>query len=537
MAGFTMKRWGLTLIWCILGIGLIVALPRSSHARKKTLRIAYPVEPKTADCQKTTEHYTLPLNVFDRLVEAATVSPGTSELAPGLAERWEIAGEGKVYTFHLRKGVSFHNGEELTAGDVVYTFDRMLDPTTKALSTDILLFVEGAEERLGGKADSTRGLKALDRYTVRITLREPYAPFLAVLASPQASIYNRKFTEPLGDRFGLSPKTTCGTGPFKLTKYVLNDHQMLTANDTYFRGRPKLDRIFIRVVSDPETLRILFEADELDVFDCDYAIAQLDYFYASGKWKERIRSGPRVGIFYYSINQKIAPFGDVRVRKAFQMAIDRKTILERMFAGRGKLENGVMPRGLICHNPEQEPIEYNPERAKALLAEAGFPEGVEMTIVQVSGWLPKFADINEIVQAMGKKAGFNVTIRQIDQAAYYATRATGKVGSYLQSWSADFNDPDNFFYTFFAEQGTVVRSLNNHNPRVFEALDRARMMDDTRKRCALYRELERVIVHEDAAWVPLFSLDHTYVVQSRVKDFTVPWNGWSDMSYYQVDID
>ncbi|MGA1864416.1 MAG: ABC transporter substrate-binding protein [bacterium] len=532
-----MKKGKTILLFLLMALSLIGFLAPYAEAGQKVLRVSYSIDPKTADCQKTTECYTLPLNVFDRLVEAVTVSPGKSELVPGLAERWDISEDAKTYTFHLRKGVLFHNGEELTAGDVVYTFDRMLDPKTMALNTDILGFVEGAGERLEGKADETKGLKALDKYTVSITLREPYAPFIAVMASPQASIFNRKFTKPLGDQFGLTPKTTCGTGPFILKKYVLNDYQTLVSNKNYYMGRPKLDKIFIRVVTDPETLRILFEADELDVFDCDYAISQLEYFYNNERWKDRIRSGPRVGIFYYSINQKIKPFDDVRVRKAFQMAIDRKIILEKMFYGRGKLEDGVMPRGLICFNPDKEHIEYNPAGAKALLAEAGHPDGIHMTLVQVSGWQPKFFDINEVVQAMAKEAGFHIRIEQMDQAAYYATRKQGKVASYLQSWSADFNDPDNFFYTFFAEQGTVVRSLNNNNPKVFEALNRARRLRDPAERCNVYRELEKVIVHEDAAWVPLFSLDHTYVVQPRVRNFMVPWNGWSDMPYYRMDME
>ncbi len=140
-----------------------------------------------------------------------------------------------MYTFHLRKGVLFHNGEELTAEDVVYTFDRMLNPATKALNTDILDFVVGAQERLDGKADSTSGLQALDDYTVQITLREPYAPFIAIMASPQASIFNKTFTEAVGDQFGLSPETTCGTGPFMLKEYVLNDYQTLAANEKYYR--------------------------------------------------------------------------------------------------------------------------------------------------------------------------------------------------------------------------------------------------------------------------------------------------------------
>ncbi len=528
-----LKVFGIALV-----IGMVcVSVLGSVAGAEKVLRISDSSDPQTADCQMTTDFYTIPLNIFDRLVEAITVSPGQSELVPGLAESWDISEDGKVYTFHLRKGVLFHNGEELTAEDVVYTFDRMLNPATKALNTDILDFVVGAQERLDGKADSTSGLQALDDYTVQITLREPYAPFIAIMASPQASIFNKTFTEAVGDQFGLSPETTCGTGPFMLKEYVLNDYQTLAANEKYYRGRPKLDKVIIRVVADAETMRLLFESDELDLFDCDYAISQLPYFFESEKWKDQIRSGPRVGVYYYNMNQRIKPFDDVRVRKAFQMAIDRQKILDSRFYGKGALENGVMPRGLLCYNPQQEPIEYNPQKAKALLAEAGYPDGVDMTISQVSTWSSKWVDINEIVQSMAKEAGFNITIQQMDESAYYATRRTGDVPSYVQVWSADFNDPDNFFYTFFAERGTVTRSFNNMNPEMFAALDRARAITDPTERCELYKELERVIVHEDAAWAPLFSVDHVYVVQPRVKNFVVPWNGWSSMSYYEMEVE
>ncbi|BBO90625.1 ABC transporter substrate-binding protein [Desulfosarcina ovata] len=521
----------------IIAAGLMVLLIVGPAMARKVLRIPNLEDPKTADCQRTPEFYMLPLNVFDRLVEAVTVGPGKSELVPGLAEKWEISADGKTYTFHLRKGVLFHNGEELTADDVVYTFDRMLDPATKALSTDILDFVDGAIDRLDGKADTVRGLTAIDRYTVRIRLKAAYAPFIAVMASPQASIFNRTFTTAAGDQFGLTPETTCGTGPFILKTYVLNDRQELIANDKYFRGRPKLDRIVVRVVPDPETMRLLFETDELDVFDCDYAITQIPYFYQSEKWKTQIKSGPRVAIYYFSMNQRIKPFDDVRVRKAFQMAIDREQILEKQFYGRGKIENAIIPRGLVCYSPGGKAIEYNPEKAKALLAEAGYANGVDMTILQVSSWSTKWEDINLIVQSMVKKAGFNVTIKQVDEAAYYATRKVGDAESYTQSWSADFNDPDNFLYTFFSQRGTLVRSLNNLDPTVFEGLDDARTMTDPAQRCALYRRLEERIIYEDAAWAPLFSLDHTYVVQPRVKNFVVPWNGWSDMCYFEMEVE
>jgi peptide/nickel transport system substrate-binding protein/oligopeptide transport system substrate-binding protein len=513
-----------------------LALVSTSLAADHVLKIAYPEDPKTVDVQMTQDFYTLPLNVYDRLVEAETSGPGQSQLVPGLAESWEVSQDGKTYEFHLRKGVLFHNGEELTADDVVYTFERMLDPKTKALSTDILNFVDGAAERLDGEATTVPGLQAMDKYTVKVVLKEPYAAFIALLASPGASIYNRKFTEPLGDKYGLTPETTNGTGPFKLTEYTLNDSQVLEANDKYFKGRPKLDQIVIRVVADAETLRLLFESGELDVFDIDYASSQLPYFASSDQWKGQIRSGPRVGIYYYHINQALKPFDDVRVRKAFQMAINRQEILDKNFYGKGKLENGVMPRGLTCY-AEAKPIEYNPQKAKALLAEAGYPNGVDINLAQVSSWSSRWSDMNQVIQAQIKEAGFNAQIKTMDESTYFAARKAGTVDNYTQNWSADFNDPDNFFYTFFSKSGMSVRGYNNNDQEVFTALDKARSMTNPEERFALYQKMNDRIVQDDAAWVPLFSLDHNYVVQPRVKKFVVPWNGWSDMSYYKMEVE
>ncbi len=521
----------------ILAAGLLsTAMISPLYAADHVLRIAYTEDPKTADVQKTSDAYTLPLNIYDRLVEAETTGPGQSKLVPGLAESWEVSDDGKTYTFHLRKGVLFHNGEELTADDVVFTFDRMLNPQTKALGTDILDFVEGAKERLDGKVTTVPGLQAIDKYTVKIVLREPYAAFIALMASPQASIFNRKFTEPLGDQFGLSAETTNGTGPFILSEYNLNDNQVLTANENYYRGRPKLDQIVIRVVSDAETMRLLFESEELDVFDVEYAITQLPYFLQSEKWKDQIRTGPVAGIYYVNINQLIKPFDDVRVRKAFQMAINRDEILQKNFHGKGAIENGVVPRGLVCYQPATE-IEYNPEKAKKLLAEAGYPDGVDIELTQVSGWSSKWTDMNQVVQAQIKQAGFNAKIKVLDEATYYDNRKGGTVNPYIQTWSADFNDPDNFFYTFFSKTGTATRGFNNNDPEVMEGVEKARSMNNPEERCKLYQDLTEQVVQKDAAWVPLFSALHTYVVQPRVKNFTVPWNGWSDMSYYRTEVE
>lgn len=538
---FIRKKWIVTLLIALLAVTQLIGCGTKSATKapepgEKILTIAASVDPGTGDVQLTTEEYLIPLNIYDRLVEAITTEPGKSELVPGLAEKWEISPDGKVYTFHIRKGVKFHNGEELKADDVLYTFDRMLDPKTKALNTDILDMIDGAKERMEGQVDSTRGMKVIEDYTIEITLVEPFAPFIACLSTPAGSIYNRKATEAAGLDFGIKPELTIGTGPFMLTGWTYNDQVILSVNPDYFRGQPDIDKIVTKIIPDAETQRMMFEKGELDVFDCDNARSQIPYFLESEKWKDHIVSGPRVGTYYYHINQAIKPFEDVRVRRAVQHAIDRQLLLETLYYGTGTIAKGIMAPGLAGYNPDLSGFPYDKEKAKALLAEAGYPDGFEMQISQIVD-SPSTLKINEAVQAMLAEIGIKVEILQMDEAAWFGTRREGKLPMYHTNWSADFNDPDNFIYTFFATKNSVARSFNYGNKQVQAELERARTMIVPEERYALYRELEETIVYEDAAWIPLFHLNHLFVVQPRVKNFKVSWNGWSNMPYYEVRIE
>ncbi|HET7839585.1 MAG TPA: ABC transporter substrate-binding protein [Rectinemataceae bacterium] len=499
------------------------------------LRIALLREPATADAQLTADSYCVPLNIYDRLVESQTTKTGFSQLVPGLAEKWDVSADGLVYTFYLRRGVRFSDGEVLKADDVLFTFDRMLDPATKAINTDFLDMIAGAAERMGGRASSVSGLQVLDDHTIRIRLAKPFGPFVANLASPACSIYERRATVAAGSRFGLDPARTVGTGAFTLESWTADGRLRLKAKPDYFRGKPSVAGVEFRVVPDAGAQRRLFEAGELDILDLDYAQTQAPYFLGSGTWKNFIASGPRGGIHYLALNEAIKPLGDPRIRKALQLGIDRKAILDGIYGGRGSLENGIFPRGLIAHNPELPAIPFDPGRARALIVEAGYPNGFDLELAAVRDGGPTLR-ICEALQAMLAELGLRVRITQMDPAAYLAARKEGRLPSYEAEWSADYNDPDNFIYTFFSEKNTAARSCNYRNKAVFARIEEARTMADQARRLKVYQALERTVVQDDAAWVPLFSLDHLFVLQPRVKNFKVSWNGWSDMPYYGVSL-
>lgn len=489
---------------------------------------------QTADVQKTSKDYEVPFNIFDRLVDVEVDADGNSKIVPSLAENWDISDDGLEYTFHLRQGVKFHNGNDFTAEDVAYTFHRMLT-VEGGVNTEFIDQIKGADELLAGETDTLEGVEVVDDYTIKVTLKEPFAGFLASISSPGVSIYDSEATEAAGDQFGMDPAVTVGTGPFEFSSWSFNNQLVLTRNEDYWKGASKLPGVVIKIIPDTETQSMMFESGELDILDLDYAADSVDRF--TETYPEQIVQGPRVGIVYFTMNFNKEPFQDVRVRKAVQMSIDRQAILDALYGGRGQVEQGIFPHGLIGFNPDQEEIKYDPEAAKALLAEAGYADGFDMEIAADSSASDTMTMALEIVSDQLAEVGIRAEIKNYDESTWLETRKSGELGSFMSTWSADYNDPDNFIYTFFGnEEKTKIRSINYPDTEVMNRVAKARTIVNEDERLAEYKALEEKIVHEDAAWVPMFSRLHLFAVSKRVEGFAPLWSGLSDQLFYNVSI-
>lgn len=489
---------------------------------------------QTADVQKTSKDYEVPFNIFDRLVDVEVGTDGNSKIVPSLAESWDISDDGLEYTFHLRQGVKFHNGNDFTAEDVAYTFHRMLT-VEGGVNTEFIDQIKGADELLAGETDTLEGVEVVDDYTIKVTLKEPFAGFLASISSPGVSIYDSEATEAAGDQFGMDPAVTVGTGPFEFSSWSFNNQLVLTRNEDYWKGASGLPGVVIKIIPDTETQSMMFESGELDILDLDYAADSVDRF--TETYPDQIVQGPRVGIVYFTMNFNKEPFQDVRVRKAVQMSIDRQAILDALYGGRGQVEQGIFPHGLIGFNPDQEEIKYDPEAAKTLLAEAGYADGFDMEIAADSSASDTMTMALEIVSDQLAEVGIRTEIKNYDESTWLETRKSGELGSFMSTWSADYNDPDNFIYTFFGnEEKTRIRSINYPDTEVMERVAKARTIVNENERLAEYKALEEKIIHEDAAWVPMFSRLHLFAVSKRVQGFAPLWSGLSDQLFYNISL-
>lgn len=511
--------------------------PVTAAASEKTLRKAMVADISTMDVQHTSKDYEVPMNVFDRLFEIRVDDSGTASLKNSLCKEYTVSDDGLTYSFTLQDGVTFSNGDPLTANDVKYTFERMLkDPL--CVNTESVDPILGAEAVLNGEAEELEGIEIVDDTHMNITLSAPDASFLYKLATPSCSIYNAAVTEAAGDQFGIDPAVTIGTGPYVVDSWEVNTSITLSRNENYWGELPDVEKVIVSVIPDPSTQSMMFQNGELDLLDLDYLDSSVVDSTYKTQYADNLDYGNRLAITYMSMNENIEPFNDVRVRKAVQMAIDRQALLDAVYSGDGNLEDGIFPQGLVGHNPDlQGTITYDPEGAKALLAEAGYPDGFTMQFDADNSASSSVMLLYQIIQQQLAEVGITVTINSMDESSWLDLRSSGEMNSFIGTWTADYNDPDNFIYTFFGnEEKTRLRSLNYPDTEVMQRVADARAIVDTEERMAEYADLEYKIVIEDAAWVPLFSRQHLFAVGDNVESFIPFWAGYGDIIYSDVTL-
>ncbi|MBQ4514247.1 MAG: ABC transporter substrate-binding protein [Anaerolineaceae bacterium] len=492
-------------------------------------------EPNTMDPQCTSGYYTVALNVFDRLVEVETID-GVNVIVPALAESWEISDDGLVYMIHLRQGVTFSNGSPLTASDVKFTLERLLS-NPAGRNKDIAMSILGAEAFRNGETETLEGLRIVDDNTIEITLAYPYGPFLACMSTPGASILDEETVTAAGEQSGMMSKSIIGTGPFVFEEWKPGAEITMKKNPTFWGKEAGCEGLRMIFLSGSVSPRLLFENGQVDILDLENVGGDSEYFINGDIYRGLIHSGTRVGITYIALNENIEPLNDVRVRKAMQLALDRNTIMRAIISGRGHVENGIFPHGLLGHNPDLPEIPYDVDEALKLLKEAGYPDGFDVNFCLIYNSSELMHQLVDVVTFMWSKIGIRTKITEMTEDEYIEARQRGELSCYTSTWSADFNDPDNFIYTFFGTpENTANRGLNYSNMDVIQRVQDARAIVDNDKRIAEYQDLEKKIIQEDAAWIPLYSAEHLFVVSERVEGFRVLWNGWSNNRYQNVSL-
>lgn len=502
-----------------------------------TLRLAWDKDIQTMDVHKTTDNYLVPLNVFDRLFEIEPDESGTPQLVPSLVEDYTVSDDGLTYNFTLRGGVKFSDGTPLTASDVKFTFTRMLT-LPESVQSGMASMIAGAAELQAGTAQELTGITVSDDTHFTVTLSAPFAGFLYELATPACSIMSEANVTAAGDAFGQEPAQTIGSGAYVVTSWTRDSGMVLDLNPSYWGETPDVTHVEISIVPDPSTMSMMFQSGELDLLDCDYLdSAVVDSTYRT-QYADRIVTGNRLATTYLALNENIEPLNNVQVRKAIQMAIDRQTILDSVYSGDGALVDGIYPAGLIGYSEDNQGwLTYDPEGAKALLAEAGYADGFTMELASDSSAASGVLLVLQIIQQNLADVGITAEIKSYDEASWLDLRNSGEMNAFVATWTADYNDPDNFIYTFFgSEDNARSRSLNYQNTEVIGRVAAAREIMDESARLTEYAALEKQIVQEDAAWVPLLSRTHLFVVGDRIASYTPHWAGYSDFDIAAVDL-
>jgi oligopeptide transport system substrate-binding protein len=435
---------------------------------------------------------------------------------PDIAEKWQISDDGREYTFFLRKDVTFQDGRALTADDVKYSFERACDPATGSNTAATYLGdIVGASDKLSGKASEVSGVKVIDDYTIRITIDAPKSYILSKLSYPTAFVVDKKNVES-GSDWWRKPN---GSGPFKLVKWTPDDILVLEPNRSFYRKPSSIDRLEFHLLSGLPIA--LYETNEIDIAPVyeSYIARVLD---KKGPFYNELHIYPELSMYYLGFNTLKPPFDDVKIRQAFCHAIDKEKIIQGTLNGMYPSAYGIVPPGMPGYNENIKGLEFDVEKAKALIAESkyGSAQNIPPVTLTVSGWggnIP--GNLGAIVQELEQNLGVTINVRQIEPEVFLYSLRNEADELFMMGWVADYPDPQDFLEYLFrtdAEYNTGKYS----NPAVDNLLKEADGEFDESKRMELYQQAEKIIV-DDAACLPLWFGQNYVLVRPYVKNYTL----------------
>lgn len=471
-------------------------------------RMSLGSEPPTLDWSLATDNVSI--TVIENIMEGLTrYSPDLQPL-PAIARRWEVSQDGLTYRFYLRQDVRWTDGRPVTAGDFEYAWKRLLDPKTAAEYAYFLYDVINAYEYNTGRLKDPEGVgvKAEGPWILEVRLRKPIVYFPSITTFMVTFPQRKDLIEQYGDRW-TDPEHLVTNGPFRLKEWRHEYKVVLEANSHYFEGRPRLDRVQMFVVNEPTTALTLYETDSLDMVRLP---PEAIPFYQSSPEYQRI---PLLRGYYYGFNVEKRPVNDVRIRKALGMSIDREE-LPRILKGGEIPSSSWIPPGMFAHN-QNIGLTFNPETARRLMSEAGYPGGrgfPPITVVYDTSPINNL--IAENLQAQWKK-NLNIEVQLDNQEwkVFLERLKTDTPALFRLGWGADYPDPDNFMNLFTTQSG----NNNTHwgNARYDDLIARAASELDPVKRKQMYDEAQRILTEQEVAIIPLFVAAQNVLIKPYVK--------------------